>query len=197
MALWHLVSFPFSRSSRWRNLRMWNVALNPFVLEQTSLSSFLPDPFVVTLGPVKSADHNVSEYELLTLACLVKSLRAEKVFEIGTFDGRSSRAIAMNLPQSGHLTTLNLPPGADSNDKGVQNVDSLLNLKVVSGYKFIDTPEAARITQVFGDSYTFDFTAYQNTMDLVFIDGSHDRNYVERDTLSALAMLKQSGGWLV
>jgi len=197
MALWHLLSFPFSRHSRRLNSRLWGVACDPFVLERISLSALLPEPFLITLGPLREEPHNASEYELLCLASLVKVTGAAKVFEIGTYDGRSARAMAMNLHASGRLFTLNLPPGEDRNAAGIQNVDSQLNTKVGSGFRFAATPEAERIEQLFGDSATFDFKSFEAQMDLVFIDGSHEFDYVSRDTKSAIRLLKPSGGWIV
>lgn len=196
-SLWHLLTFPFSRASRWRSLRLRLVCDDPFVLERIALSRLLPDPFVVAVGPLKSLDHNTSEYELVCLAALVKASGAGQVFEIGTYDGRSSRAMAMNLPAQGQLFTLNLPPGRDANEAGERTVDSTLNLKVTSGQRFLCTPEAARIEQVFGDSATFDFRPYAGSMDLVFIDGSHTRAYAENDTEIARRLVKPAGGWIV
>lgn len=196
-AFWHLLSFPFSRRSRWRNSRLWNVACDPFVLERIPLSFFIPEPFDITLGPLKSEPHNASEYELLCLAALTKALHVENAFEIGTYDGRSARAMAMNLPVSGRLFTLNLPPGEDRNVDGVKNVDSLLNAKVKSGFRFAGTPESTRIEQLFGDSATFDFKSYEGRISMVFIDGSHHIGYVQNDTEAALRILRPSGGWIV
>ena len=196
-SLWHLLTFPFSRSSRWRSLRLLSICRDPFVLERIPLSRLLPEPFMVAVGPLKSLDHNTSEYELVCLAALVKNAGAEQVFEIGTYDGRSSRAMAMNLPDRGRLFTLNLPPGQDFNEAGERNVDSCLNVKVVSGQRFLGTAEAARIEQVYGDSATFDFRPFEGRMDLVFIDGSHTRTYAENDTEIARRLVKATGGWVV
>lgn len=196
-SLWHLLSFPFSRASRWRSLRLLSVCRDPFVLERIPLSRLLPEPFVISVGPLKSLDHNTSEYELLCLAALVKNAGAGQVFEIGTYDGRSSRAMAMNLPEQGRLFTLNLPPGQDVNEAAERTVDSSLNVKVTSGQRFLATPEAARIEQVFGDSATFDFGPFEGRMDLVFIDGSHTRAYAESDTEIARRLVKATGGWIV
>lgn len=196
-ALSHLITFPFSKRARWRSLRLLAICQDPFVMERVPLSHFIPEPLTVSLGPLKSLNHNTSEYELLCLASMVKASGAVKIFEIGTFDGRSSRAMAMNLPTEGKLFTLNLPPGADSNASGLRNVDTELNIKVESGYRFADTPEAAKIQQLFGDSAAFDFSPYENQMDLVFIDGSHESSYVESDTQAALRMIRSSGGWII
>jgi len=194
---WHFLSFPFNRRSRWRSLRVLAVCRDPFVLERIRLSELIPDPFEVTLGPLKAGAHNVSEYELLCLASLVKAANASKVFEIGTFDGRSSRAMALNLVPDGCLVTLNLPPGEGVNSAGVCNVDTGLNTKVISGNRFLGTLEAACIRQVYGDSATFDFGPYEGCMDLVFIDGSHVFDYVKNDTEAAIRMIKPAGGWIL
>lgn len=196
-SIWHLLTFLSSRRSRWRSLRLLAVCRDPFVLERLPLSRLLPEPFVLALGPLKSLDHNTSEYELVCLAALVKVANATNVFEIGTYDGRSSRAMAMNLPEHGRLVTLNLPPGQEANASGERTADSELNVKVASGQRFLRTPEAERIEQVFGDSATFDFRFYEGTMDVVFIDGSHTQSYAENDTEVARRLIKPSGGWIV
>jgi len=194
---WHLLTFLSSRRSRWRSLRLLAVCRDPFVIERLPLSRLLPEPFVVSLGPLKSLDHNTSEYELVCLAALVKVADATQIFEIGTYDGRSSRAMAMNLPEHGRLVTLNLPPGQGTNASGERTADSELNVKVISGRRFMNTPEAERIVQVFGDSASFDFRSYEGAMDLVFIDGSHTQTYAENDTEVARRLIKPSGGWIV
>lgn len=196
-ALFHLIAFPFSKRARWRSLRLLSVCQDPFVLERVPLSHFLPEPFTVSLGPLKSLSHNTSELELLSLASLVKASGAERIFEIGTFDGRSSRAMAMNLPAEGRLFTLNLPPGTDSNEAGHRSVDTELNIKVQSGFRFANTSESSKIQQLFGDSATFDFSPYAGLMDFVFIDGCHESNYVESDTQAAIRMTRLSGGWII
>ena len=63
-----------------------------------------------------------------------------------------------------------------------------------SGARFVGTPYAARITQLYGDSATFDYTPYEGAMDFVFVDGSHSYEYVKSDTRTALKLLKPVGG---
>lgn len=191
------ITFPFSKKARWTAGRVHAVLSNPFVTERIALSAFLPDPFEVTVVPLKCEAHNTSEYELLCLAALTKALNIQHVFEIGTFDGRSTRAIARNVGTEGSVTTLNLPPGKDKNDAGTRNVDSLLNTKVISGYRFHNTQETKQISQVFGDSASFDFAPFKQRMDMVFIDGSHAVNYVRQDTASAQSLIKPEGGWII
>lgn len=144
--------------------------------------------------PLKAAPHNTTELELLALGAVVRQTQATSIFEIGTFDGRTTRTLAANTTDQGKVWTLNLPPGEDSNSTGLRNVDSLLNVKVKSGHRFQGTEEACKIEQVYGDSATFDFTPHRESIELVFIDGSHTEQYVEIDTISAIKMLKPEGG---
>jgi hypothetical protein len=45
---------------------------------------------------------------------------------------------------------------------------------------------AGKIHQLWGDSATFDFSPFQNNIDLFFIDGAHTYEYVKNNTLKAL-----------
>ncbi len=69
--------------------------------------------------------------------------------------------------------------------------------KVISGERFLNTPQQSIITQLWGDSATFDFSPYYNSMDFVFIDGAHSEHYVKNDTEKALQLIKKSGGIIV
>jgi predicted O-methyltransferase YrrM len=46
---------------------------------------------------------------------------------------------------------------------------------------------------LFGDSKRFDESRFAGTCDLVFVDGSHARSYVESDSRKALRMLRPGG----
>jgi len=129
----------------------------------------------------------------LVLAALGRLLECHSVFEFGTFRGDTSWLLAHNLPDA-RIFTLDLPgPEAvktaelDITDGGeyFENWDR--------GSRFRGTAEASRITQLFGDSATFDFSPYSRRMDLVYIDASHSYSYVRSDTEAALEMLSETG----
>jgi hypothetical protein len=61
------------------------------------------------------------------------------------------------------------------------------------GSRFKGAPEADRITQLFGDSRTFDYTDYLGQMQLVVIDGSHEYECVANDTANALRLVDSTG----
>ena len=59
-----------------------------------------------------------------------------------------------------------------------------------------DSRMPPRITQLHGDSATFDFTPYEDRCDLVFVDGSHAYEYTVKDTETAFR-LKRPGGVII
>ena len=155
-----------------------------------------PGP-VLVLEP-DAADGNVSGYELLVLASLVRKAQPRRCFEIGTFDGRTTLNLAANSPDDAVVITLDLPPKELGRTSfAVAPGDAQFIDKPASGARFRGTPHAARITQVFGDSATFDYAPYEGNMDLVFVDGAHSYEYVKSDTRAALRMLRPEGGMIL
>lgn len=121
--------------------------------------------------------------ELVTLAYVMQSLRPRRVFEIGTFIGRTTRLFALNSPPTTEILTLDLPESRSEARLGV-------------GVDYRQHPEAARkITQLVGDSTQFDYTPYLGTCDFVWVDGNHDYSFAVSDTKNALALCKP-GGWI-
>jgi hypothetical protein len=153
------------------------------------------DDLQITVAPLKARRHNTTEFELISVAGIIKDNKCNTVFEIGTFDGRTTRAIAMNLSrEDGKVYTLNLPPESDVVSLQTGHVDVELASKVVSGERFLHTPQEKLIQQVWGDSAKFDFSPFTGKMDAVFIDGAHSEDYVDNDTRNALKLIKPEGG---
>ena len=51
--------------------------------------------------------------------------------------------------------------------------------------------------ELYGDSASFDFSPYEGSIDLVFVDGSHAFNYVKSDAEVALRLIRKSGGLIL
>ena len=134
--------------------------------------------------------HNCSALELYTLAVITRVIAPTRALEIGTFDGRSTLAIALNT--EGVVYTLNLPPTDDRRE----SYDAELSNKVRSGARFLAHPAQDRIEQLWGDSRTFDFAPYEG-MQLIFIDGAHDAPTVRQDTATALKLIDRGNGAIV
>lgn len=145
-----------------------------------------------------AADGNVTGYELLLIAQLVASRRVEQVFEIGTFDGRTTLNLAANLPASGRVYTLDLPPQQlKQTGLRIASGDENFIQKERSGSRFVGSAFEQKIVQLYGDSATFDFAPYEGKMDVVFVDGAHSYEYVRNDTQIALRLLKSGGGMIL
>jgi len=148
----------------------------------------------VALPEPVAADGNVTLLELLVLSRLVRERRPRSLFEIGTFDGRTTLALAMNAEADAVVYTLDLPRHASA-DLGIERAERAFVDKPQSGARFLHTDAAAKIRQLYGDSATFDFT--KHAADFVFVDGSHAYEYVLSDSERALALLRGGAGTIV
>jgi hypothetical protein len=134
-----------------------------------------------------------SDLETWVLCNLAKTARL--VFEFGTATGKTTYLLARNAPADAEIVTLTLDAkdtyraeAKDAPDAKRAALDESLDAFVYRG-----TSVAHKIRQLFGDSKAFDETPYVGRCDLVFVDGSHARSYVESDGRKALAMLRPGG----
>ena len=123
--------------------------------------------------------------ECACLARLVRYLQPRTVFEFGTFRGRTTRLIAANAPAGAEVYTIDLPPKRFRHFSGAS--EELL------GEEFSGHHVVAKIRQLYGDTRTFDFHPFYESMDLIFIDGDHRYEGVRSDTQQALRMIKPGG----
>jgi predicted O-methyltransferase YrrM len=136
---------------------------------------------------------NVTPTELYCLSCVAMLHKAKRIFEIGTYDGATTRQLARACSSS-QVFTLDL--SRDDQPKAARTfvpteVNNLMEGGV--GSRFVDTPEQQRIVQLYGDSTQFDYSAYKGTIDLVFIDACHDYDFVRADSQTALGLIKPGG----
>jgi hypothetical protein len=80
--------------------------------------------------------------ELASLAYIMRVLRPQLIFEIGTFVGRTTRLLALNAPPTSQILTLDLYPE---------------QVKHKIGEAFHGTAESEHITQLHGNSQSFNF----------------------------------------
>lgn len=153
----------------------------------------------VAFKETDKADGNVSLAELAVLNGLVRTHQPRAIFEIGTFDGRTTLNLALN--SEGDVHTLDLP-ASEAAKFGTFRGDKKYVDKPASGARFTSEPNASlpctrRITQHYGDSATFDYSAFEGRMEFVFVDGAHNYDYVVNDTEVALKLLRPAGGVIV
>jgi len=167
-------------------------------LPVVAASALVPDNSTLDIRAIDAVDGNVSERELVTICRLVRQQQPMKLFEFGTFDGRTTLNLAANSPSGARVFTLDLPGTAVSTSVSpihrheIQYAD-----KPASGARYRGTDLESRIVSLEGDSGSFDYSPYLGQIDFVFIDASHTFEYVVNDSLVALRLLRSEGGTIV
>jgi len=148
----------------------------------------------------EALDGNVSTLELLILNELILKNEPLKIFEIGTFNGRTSLNFALNSPPEAEVFTLDLPQELqEKTEYALDGAEKSFVRKSESGIKYKESglQEKSKIVQLLGDSGNFDFSPYYNKINFMFIDGSHTYDYILNDSCVALKLMKNKSGIIV
>ncbi len=149
----------------------------------------------------KKENGNVRISELAILSAFAASCReGSTLFEIGTFDGRTTLNLALNAPATCRICTLDLPPD-QATKYPLAGGERHMVEKSAPGSRYEQyrsrLPAAiSRIHQLLGDSATFDYSRYNGSCSLVFVDGSHAYDYALSDTRAAMT-IGEAGGIIV
>ncbi len=159
---------------------------------------------IVSIVEPKCKEGNVSLNELAIINGIILKEKPLRIFEIGTFDGRTTVNMAANSPDESVIFTIDLNKEDVFKTKfQLDEGDKYLSInKGIIGQKFTNPNQPGhvyinKIRQLYGDSATFNFTPYYNSIDLVFIDAAHTYDYVINDTNVALRLLKNQKGILL
>jgi predicted O-methyltransferase YrrM len=129
---------------------------------------------------------------LCYLALITGLFQPKVIFEIGTYRGRTALNFALNSPPDCEVYTLDLPPG--SPQTAAHNVwDKNLVKRADPGADYRNKNDSEKITQLYGNSVSFDYTPYLARADIVFVDGGHDFQTVLSDTQNALRIARPGG----
>lgn len=143
----------------------------------------------VEMGTVTYTQSGMGPYEQYVLRGVAHLRRPRRIFEIGTFEGATTLILAEAAP-SAEIYTLDLPRGASPAHAVAHEVEAVADDAI--GARFVGSEAASRITQLRGDSTTFDFSPWFGSCDLVLVDGGHDYETVKSDTANALRLLSES-----
>lgn len=167
---------------------------NP-VLPLIEPSLILDDKLEVQIREPIAAVGNVTLHELIVINKVVKQFKPRCLFEIGTFDGRTTLNIAANVPHSSSIYTLDLPKElVDRTALAIDPKDPQYIKKGESGSRISGKEIESKVVQLFGDSANFDFGPYENDVDFVFVDGAHSYEYVLNDSTIAMRLLREGNG---
>jgi predicted O-methyltransferase YrrM len=194
--IWYLIrTFKLFKVFFTANRSKYNVTpdkILPVVTLQELTDSSKPD-----MVEVEKANGNVTVEELECIAKIVKHNQPKTIFEIGTFDGRTTMNMAHNAPDS-KIYTLDLPAkDIHKTEYRIKTADLRFIKKEVSGARFIGTKYEKQIEQIYADSASFDYSSMENSIDLIFIDGSHAYDYVINDTKIAMKLLRNGKGTII
>ncbi len=146
----------------------------------------------------ESRNGNVRISELGVLAALAADCKdGTNLFEIGTFDGRTTLNLALNSPIQCKVYTLDILPELVPKFSLADGERHLVG-KSKPGMPYENNrkthPAAVgKICQLLGDSAIFDDSPYRDSCSLIFVDGSHAYDYVISDTRLAMAMVARNG----
>lgn len=136
---------------------------------------------MVPIGAVSEETDYYNMMHTLYVVAIARHLGSRRIFEFGTWIGKTAYYLACNADDA-QVITLDMPPG----DEGTKIGHDL-------GLWFRDSDRRHQITQILTNSRAFDPTPYQGQMDLIFVDGDHTHEGVKSDTENAFKMLAPGG----
>jgi len=137
---------------------------------------------------IQPTAYSPSWEELLTICQIATGVSAERIFEFGTFDGRTTIHLALNTPDHALIHSLDIQSGEF--DFGA-NAGLLRRCRV--GEHVFDSPWAGKVQFIAGDSRVYDLSKFDGAIDLVFIDADHSYEGVMNDSSRAFRMIKPGG----
>lgn len=155
------------------------------VIPKIAMSRVLTDATEIRLRAPAPGIPSVTLPELCLLIHLLRRSQARIIFEFGTYVGRTTLNFALNSGKASRIYTLDFP-----SEKQIGHGYS-------AGSLFARTRLKEKITQLYGESSSFDFSKYFSTADFIFIDASHTYEHALSDSLNALKLLRGGRGTIV
>lgn len=124
--------------------------------------------------------------ELEVLVALARQVRAETVIEFGCNEGRTAKALLLNVPSIARYVGVDVPPGT-----ALRLAVQRREVPARAGHLAADDP---RFTLALRPNGTRDLSPEElPRADLVFIDGDHSWQGVLHDTMLATALVRAGG----
>lgn len=156
--------------------------------------TLIDSPAAERIVPVKLPQRrDLKLLETFLLIAAIRIVNARRVFEFGTYLGSTTLNLGLNIPDDGEVFTLDL------DDKLAKEIRqhpadvpiTLTHLASKKSLDFLDSPVAHKVKMLTGNSISFDFSSWKESVDLVFIDGGHDLDTVTADTENALKLVNK------
>ena len=156
----------------------------PDGLPTVDLLELFPD-FKVEVTPYSFLDGSslATDLGLLKMLCIKNNV--EDYFEIGTWRGESVAVVAGSAK---NCTTFNLP---DDELRKMGLPEDYINM-----HRFF-SKDLQNVKHLEGNSQHFDFSTLNQKFDLIFIDGDHHTESIQKDTVNAFKLLKNEKSIIV
>ena len=145
---------------------------------------------------------SITLVDQITLLSLIELVNPEKILEIGTYQGYSTRLFVENSDAK-EIMTIDLPPfvsmmgSAVDHEKVLQegdyNDDYLRSVQNKTGAKYLNGVSSAdfdRVKLIKSDSTKLDFNEHVGPIQFAFIDGGHSYDIVKQDTSNVKNQIK-------
>jgi hypothetical protein len=166
-------------------------------MPRAHLADRVPIPVVKVNGNHAQIDGALPQADLMALLALLIDWNPAVVLEIGTFNGATTAAMALNAPGA-TIHTMDLPldfnPAQDTADLPKDDFHLISARKVGDGY--LSVPQITNVVQHFADSATWDFNQVAGAS-FFFIDGAHTYAYVKNDTEKCLSVAAPKARFLI
>jgi predicted O-methyltransferase YrrM len=147
-------------------------------------------------GPATDLGEVGSQTAYHALGAVAKAVRPSTILEFGTYLGVSALAMALNVPPSCRIYTLDLPENAEPAtvpDLNALDKQHIRQSRRRVGEAFLDTKYAAQIIQLREDSMVFRAEKHVQAVDFAYVDGGHSYPVIIKDTENALRVLSPTG----
>jgi Methyltransferase domain len=145
---------------------------------------------------------SITLVDQITLLSLIELVNPEKILEIGTYQGYSTRLFVENSDAK-EIMTIDLPPlvsmmgsevdhekvlqEGDYNDEYLRSVQNQTGAKYLNGVNSVDFD---RVRLIKSDSTKLNFNECVGPIQFAFIDGGHSYDIVKQDTNNVINQIK-------
>lgn len=178
---------------RYRELMGWGLARrNPLDFLCVDMALEPPPSACCEIPILRREAGGTTPAEAVALASAARVLRPRRIFEIGTFVGKTTSLFILNAPDA-EVLSLDLPEGASVARGDYIDTDVELVKQRRLGSIARQLGLADRYQQLLCDSMAFDPAPYADSVELGFIDGAHALPYVKNDTEKMAIMMSGRG----
>ena len=161
-----------------------------FPKEEVVIKNFYIDPSFQIVG-------QTTDYEAWILSCFAKF--SKNIFEFGTCSGKTTALFALNSSPDSKVYSVTLNPRetpnlflGSSQDSRVA-INNAMSETIYDQFIFTNMSIKNKINVIFQDSNKLNIDNFENSMDLIFIDGGHNYSCIKNDTEKAFKMIKNHG----